>query len=54
MERLEVILWVSVLRRASKGDVEAQEMLKEEDEARKENGLPTVREELKAMLEKKE
>ena len=41
--------WVAVLRQANSGDKEAQELLRQTDEARAENGMPSVREELEEL-----
>ena len=51
MERLEAIHWVVTMRMAQKGDKEAQEVLKQEEEVRKELGKPSLREELAKMAE---
>lgn len=51
METLEAIMWTGILRRAKRGDNEALETLQSENKVRQENGLPTVEEELQAMVE---
>ena len=45
--------WVTVLQDARKGDKEAAEMLRQENEVRRELKLPTVEEELREFLDKK-
>ena len=49
MDNKEAMYWVAVMRQANQGDREAQELLIQTDEARKENGLPSVREELRLL-----
>lgn len=49
MEQNEARLWLITVVRALKGDQEAKEMLRVENQLRAEKGQPTVEEELKAM-----
>ena len=49
MERLEILYWVSTLKMAKLGNTEAQETLNVENATRKEQGLPTIEDELKVM-----
>lgn len=50
MDKFEAMYWVAILREAAKGDEEAAEMLRQENEARTESNLPTVQEELAEIL----
>ena len=43
--------WLAILRQANRGNKEAEEMLRQTDEARAEAGQPSVREELKAIVD---
>ena len=49
-----VVLGVAVVQQANRGDKEAQEVLRQEDEMRAEQGLPPIIEELKAVSEEAE
>lgn len=51
MDKFEAMYWVAILREAAKGDEEAEEMLRQENEARTESNLPTVQEELAETAE---
>lgn len=42
--------WLAVVQQANKGDKEAHEMIRQEDELRAEQGLPSIIEELKAVM----
>ena len=52
MERREAMLWLTTIARAEKGDTEAQEMVQAENEQRAQENMPTLQEELKAMMRK--
>lgn len=51
MDKFEAMYWVAILREVAKGDEEAAEMLRQENEARTECNLPTVQEELAETAE---
>ena len=50
MDNAEAMYWLAVVQQANKGDKEAQEMLRQEDELRAEQGLQPIIEELKHAL----
>jgi len=52
MEYMEAMHWAVTVDMAQKGNEEMKEILAIENEKRKENGLPTVEEELKALIAK--
>lgn len=45
--------WLAVVQQANKGNKEAHEMIRQEDELRAEQGLPPIIEELKAVSGRK-
>ena len=49
MDNMTAILWLATIKQANEGDKEQQEVLRQENELRAENGLPTVQEELMEM-----
>ena len=49
MDNLTAIHWLSIVKMAKQGNEEAMETLRQENELRAENGLPTVQEELAEM-----
>ena len=49
MEKMEAFLWLATIKRAKNGDKEQLQHLQEENELRKEKGLPSVEEELLSM-----
>lgn len=50
MEKREAMLWVATLQAARRGEKEAQETLRQENELRAELRMPSVEEELRALL----
>lgn len=52
MEYLEAMTWLTTMDLAKKGSKEEQERLRVENERRAENGLPTIEEEMNALIEK--
>lgn len=52
MDNLTAIHWLSIVRLAKQGNEEAQETLRQQNELRAENNLPTVEEELIQMAQK--
>ena len=51
MEYLEAMSWLSTVDLAKKGDKEMKQTLKAENKRRKENGQPTVEQELNSLIE---
>lgn len=49
MDKFEAMMWLSTIRLANKGDEEAAEILRQENELRAEKNLPTVQQELAQM-----
>ena len=52
MDEMEMVLWASQILAAKKGDKQAQQMLDLENADRQAKGLPSVEEELRALVEK--
>lgn len=52
MDYLEAMHWAVTVDMAHKGNEEMKQILAQENERRKENNLPTVEEELKALIAK--
>ena len=52
MEYLEAMHWAVTVDMAQNGNEEMKEILAQENKRRKENNLPTVEEELKALIAK--
>ena len=54
MDNKEVMYWLAIVQQAKKGEQEAMEMLRQEDEVRIAMGLKPIKEELKEIVEKSE
>ncbi len=52
MDYLEAMHWAVTVDMAQNGNEEMKEILAQENKRRKENNLPTVEEELKALIAK--
>ena len=52
MDNSEAMYWLAVVRQANKGDKEAMEVLRQEDEMRTQQGLMTVVDELEYLTNK--
>jgi len=52
MDYLEAMHWAVTVDMAQNGNEEMKEILAQENEKRRENNLPTVEEELKALIAK--
>ena len=53
MDNSEAMYWLAIVQQANKGDKEAVEVLRQENELRAETAQPTVQEELKAVAQRK-
>lgn len=54
MERMEVYLWLVTIEQAKKGDQKCMEYVRVENKIRKEQGRPSLEEELLAIAEGRE
>ena len=54
MDNKEAMYWLAIIQQAKKGEQEAMEMLRQEDEVRISMGQKPIKEELKEILEEAE